>query len=150
MRYLMARGFVTRRTEEAMDYVSLILPMAVGSVDRLDEVPDRLKFLFEFDPTTALTRAEVAEVVHTDGAKDVIVGLADELRNVERLDREAFRAAANRVKQKTGQKGRSLFGPELDIAVPAIDRGAELPRSSGVALILGCRERAEMFARAVR
>jgi hypothetical protein len=46
----------------------------------------------------------------------------------------------------TGEAG----GPELDLAVPAIDRGAELPRSSGVAAIVGCRERAEMFARAVQ
>ena len=75
------------------------------------------------------------------------------------LDRDPFRVAANRVKQRTGQKGRALFhpirvaltgeagGPELDLAVPAIDRGAELPRSTGVAPIVGCRERAEMFAR---
>jgi hypothetical protein len=34
--------------------------------------------------------------------------------------------------------------------VPAIERGAELPRTSGVALILGCRERADMFARAMQ
>ena len=162
VRYLMARGFVTRRTEEATDYVSQILPMAIGSVDRLDEVPERLKFLFEFDPSAALTKPEVAEVIHSDGARDVIAGFADELREAGRLDRESFRAAANRVKQRTGHKGRSLFhpirvaltgeagGPELDVAVPAIDRGAELARSSGVALILGCRERAEMFARVVK
>jgi hypothetical protein len=30
--------------------------------------------------------------------------------------------------------------------VPAIDRGAELPPDSGLAPILGCRERAAMFA----
>jgi hypothetical protein len=65
------------------------------------------------------------------------------------------------VKQRTGQKARALFhpirvaltgeagGPELDLAVPAIDRGAELPRAAGIAPILGCRERAEMFAKAV-
>ena len=44
-----------------------------------------------------------------------------------------------RVKERTGSKGKSLFhpirvaltgetgGPELDLAVPAIDRGASLP-----------------------
>ena len=65
------------------------------------------------------------------------------LRNAGRLDREAFRAVATRVKQRTGQKGKALFhpirvaltgeagGPELDLAVPAIDRGAELPRVGG-------------------
>ena len=47
------------------------------------------------------------------------------------------------MKARTGQKGKALFhpirvaltgraeGPELDLAVPAIDRGAELPRVGG-------------------
>ena len=162
LRYFTARGFITRRSDEAMEFVSLILPMAVASVDRLEEIPDRLRFLFDFDPAAALATREVGEVIETAGARDVVLALADELRSIGRLDREAFRAAATRVKQRTGQKGRALFhpirvaltgeagGPELDLAVPAIDRGAELPRSAGVALILGCRERADMFARVVR
>jgi glutamyl/glutaminyl-tRNA synthetase len=161
LRYFLARGYVTRRTDEAMEFVALVLPMAVGSVDRLDEIPERLKFLFAFDPAAALARPEVAEVLHTAGAREVVVALAEELSHAGRLDREAFRAAANRVKQTTGQKGRALFhpirvaltgeagGPELDLAVPAIDRGAELPRTSGVAQIFGCSERAAMFARAI-
>ncbi len=162
VRFFTARGYVTRRSDEAMEFVSLILPMAVGSVDRLEEIPDRLKFLFAFDAAAALATPEVAEVMDAPGARDVVEALADELRDCGRLDRDAFRAAAGRVKQRTGQKGRALFhpirvaltgeagGPELDLAVPAIDRGAELPRSAGVALVLGCRERAEMFARAAR
>jgi hypothetical protein len=136
--------------------------MAVGSVDRLEEIPDRRKFLFEFDGAAARATPEVAEVMAAPGAREVVVALADELRDAGRLDRDAFRAAAGRVKQRTGQKGRALFHtnrvaltgeagrPELDLAVPAIDRGAELPRAAGVALVLGCRERAEMFARTVR
>ena len=55
-------------------------------------------------------------------------------------------------------KGKALFhpirvaltgeggGPELDLAVPAIERGAELPPGAGMAPILGCRERAVAFA----
>jgi hypothetical protein len=65
------------------------------------------------------------------------------------------------VKQQTGQKGRALFhpirialtgagdGPELDLLVPAMERGAELDKSAGVAPILGARERAQQFARAL-
>ena len=68
---------------------------------------------------------------------------------------------ANRVKEKTGQKGKALFhpirvaltgeggGPELDLAVPAIDRGAQLSPEAGLAQILSCRERAKAFAAAV-
>jgi glutamyl-tRNA synthetase/nondiscriminating glutamyl-tRNA synthetase len=160
-RYFLARGFVTRTTHEALAFIVSLLPMAVGSVDRLEEIPDRVSFLFDFEAARALSRPDVAEVVHEAGAREVIAALAEELRGEGRLDRDAFRAAATRVKQRTGQKGRSLFhpirvaltghggGPELDLAVPAIDRGAALPASAGVAPIVGCRERAEAFARAL-
>ena len=62
------------------------------------------------------------------------------------------------MKQKTGQKGRALFhpirialtgsgdGPELDLLVPAMDRGADLEASGGLAPIIGARERARSFA----
>jgi len=162
MRYFVQKGYVTRRTDQSADFVASLLPMAVGSVDRLEEVPDRLRFLFHFDADEARARPGVAEVLHEAGARDVIVVLAEELRDAGRLDREAFRAAANHVKARTGRKGRALFhpirvaltgeggGPELDLAVPAIDRGAELPASAGVARILGCRERAAAFASAIR
>ena len=73
----------------------------------------------------------------------------------------AFRAMASRVKERTGQKGRALFhpirvaltgeagGPELDLSVPAIDRGAALPPDAGVAPVASNRERARAFAAAI-
>jgi hypothetical protein len=73
------------------------------------------------------------------------------------LDREAFRAAAGRVKDRSGQKGKALFHPirlaltgaaeglELDVAVPAIEKGALL-QSTGLTPIASARERATMFA----
>jgi len=159
--YFAARGYIRQRTDEGMEFLTSLLPMVTGSVDRLEEIPDRVHFLFEYDASRALGRPDVAEVVHEAGAREVIAALAEELRQDGRLDRDAFRAAANRVKQRTGMKGRALFhpirvaltgeggGPELDLAVPAIDRGASLPVSAGVAPIIGNRERAEAFARAI-
>jgi glutamyl-tRNA synthetase len=161
LRYFVQRGYVARRTDQAAEFIESLLPMAVGSVDRLEEVPDRLHFLFRFEVAEAVTKPDVVEVLGETGATEVIAALADELRDAGRLDKEAFRAAAGRVRQRTGQKGRALFhpirvaltgeagGPELDLAVPAIDRGAELPQSAGVARILGCRERAEAFRDAI-
>lgn len=160
-RYFIGRGYVTHRSEPAMEYVASLLPMAVGSVDRLEEIPERVKFIFEFDAAAAIVRDDVAEVLHEPGAREVIAGIAEELREIGTLDRTAFRAAAARVKERTGFKGRALFhpirvaltgeagGPELDLAVPAIDRGAALPASSGVARIASCRERAAAFAKAM-
>jgi hypothetical protein len=92
----------------------------------------------------------------------VIDALAAELATSGPLrDREAFRAAATRVREKTGQKGKALFHPirlaltgeaeglELDLAVPAIESGAGLDGSSGIRKIPSARERAIQFARAL-
>jgi nondiscriminating glutamyl-tRNA synthetase len=158
-RYFLREGLIQQRTTEAMEYVASLLPMAVGSVDRVEEIPERVRFVFGYNATSALARPEIAAVLHEPGARDVISVLAKEIGG-PMLDREAFRAMAGRVKERTGQKGKSLFrpiraaltgeggGPELDLAVPAIDRGAGLPRSAHVARILSCRERAIAFATA--
>jgi glutamyl-tRNA synthetase/nondiscriminating glutamyl-tRNA synthetase len=159
-RFFQAKGFVKRKTDAALAYLESLMLMAVGSVDRLEEIPDRVAFLFEYDAATALARPAVAEVLHETGAREVIAALPDAITG-PLLDREAFRAAANRVKDKTGQKGKSLFhpirvaltgeggGPELDLAVPAMDRGAALPPDAGVAKVLSARDRARSFALAV-
>jgi glutamyl/glutaminyl-tRNA synthetase len=74
------------------------------------------------------------------------------------VDRDAFRAAAGQVKERTGFKGKALFhpirvvltgaaeGPELDILVPAIDRAAALPPDAGLPTVLACRARAQQVA----
>ena len=159
-RFFQVRGFLKRKTDIAMAYIESILPMAVGSVDRLEEVPDRLAFLFAYDAPAALQRPAVAEVLHEPGAREVIAALPDAIDG-PLMDRDAFRAMANRVKEKTGQKGKALFhpirvaltgeggGPELDLAVPAIDRGAQLSAEAGLAKIISTRERARAFAAAL-
>ena len=90
----------------------------------------------------------------------MIAALAEEITG-PLPDRETFRAVAARVRERTGQKGKALFhpiraaltgdisGPELDLSVPAIDRGASLPASARVSPIESCRERAQSFARAI-
>ncbi|MBI2834487.1 MAG: glutamate--tRNA ligase [Acidobacteria bacterium] len=151
-------GFVASPSDAGLRYLADVIPMASGSVDRLRDIPVRLRFLFEYDAARALARPEVLKVLSENGARAVIAALADELARSARLDRERFRAVAARVRQRTGQRARGLFhpirvaltgeagGPELDLAVPAIDRGAELPPDSGIAPVRGCRERAAAFA----
>jgi hypothetical protein len=93
-----------------------------------------------------------------DGAR-VVRALADVAASTGRLiDRDVFRAAAMRVREMTGLKGKALFhplrvaltgddsGPELDLAVPAIERGAQLDASAGLAPVLSCLERARDVA----
>ena len=114
-----------------------------------------------YSPERALSDVHTREELGAAGAQAVVTALAEELATAPRLDRERFRAVANQVKARTGQKGKALFhpirlvltgraeGPELDLAVPAIDLGADLATSSGIPRILGNRERAAALALAL-
>ncbi len=147
--------------EAAVGFLASVVSIATASVSRLAEVPDRLGFLFNYSAEQALEHDALRAEMQADGPRAVVAALALELADAPRLDRQRFRDAANRVKTATGQKGRALFhpiriiltgraeGPELDLAVPAIDRGAELAVGAGVPTVVGCRERAAAFARAL-
>ena len=88
--------------------------MAVGSVDRLEEIPERVQFVFEFDAAVARQQTEVAHVVAEAGARQVIAALPDAIEG-PLLDKEAFRAAAARVRERTGLSRKFLI-PLLEYA----------------------------------
>jgi glutamyl-tRNA synthetase len=156
--YLRESGYVTGTDARAVEWVTSILPMATDAVDRLDQVPGRLRQIFTFDPSGALSRDDIRAEFASDGARAVVTALAADLETSPPLvDRELFRGAAQRVRAASGQKGKALFhpirvaltgeaeGPELDLLVPAIDTGAEL-RGAGIAPVVACRDRARRFA----
>jgi glutamyl-tRNA synthetase/nondiscriminating glutamyl-tRNA synthetase len=146
--HLRARGqIVGELSTAARAWLEWVLPGMAQSVDRLPQLADRLESVFNY---TAPSEPLDMELVQA---------LAGELAASARLtDKDAFRALANRVKDKTGLKGKHLFhpirvvltgaheGPELDLIVPAIDRAAELGPQSGLAPVIGCRERATAVA----
>ena len=134
------KQIVGNLSAEARAWLVSVLPGMAASVDRLPQLADRLDAVFNF--------AAPAEPLDAS----LVKALAEELAASPRLtDKETFRAVANRVKDKTGLKGKNLFhpirviltgsheGPELDLIVPAIDRAVGL---SGLANVTGCRERA--------
>lgn len=146
---------------EGRDFLLACVPLIAGTIDQLADAPERLRSVFDA-PDPARVRAwlqeEGAEAATTGSA--VIVAMAQELSARPRLTTATFREAAQQVRQRTGAKGRALFhpirlaltgadsGPELDLLVPAIEAGAELPASTGV-VIAGCRERVSACAAAL-
>jgi nondiscriminating glutamyl-tRNA synthetase len=159
--YFRQAGIPMAPGARGIDFLAGAMAMATASVDRLNQIPPRLGLLFDYDAARALAEPGVRDEMAADGARAVTSALAEELASAPRLNRETFRAVANQIKTRTGQKAKALFhpirvaltgraeGPELDLAIPAIDRGAELPADAGVPKILGCRERAAAFVAAL-
>ena len=87
---------------------------------------------------------------HLAALKDRLAALSSfETAEVERVTRELITERHLQSKDlihpaRVALTGRAE-GPELDLAVPAIDRGADLPADAGLPKILGCRERAAAF-----
>ena len=156
-RYLRERGqIVGELAAQSRAWLEWALPNMAASIDRLPQLADRLHTVFTFSAKATLANSDLAKELREPGATAVARALADELANMARLvDKETFRAAANRVKDKTGQKGKALFhpirliltgaseGPELDLIVPAIERAVGLP---GLANVTSCQERAAAIA----
>jgi len=144
--WFVAAGFSTADAAHHLESIETVLPMAVGAVDRLEEVPERVAFVFAWDADAA-ARLVLAE---PDGPR-VVAAFAEAIAGEGPLTKETFRAAAARTREATGVKGRALFhpirvaltgwesGPELDLAVPAIDRVAGLMTG-----VKNCAERARI------
>ncbi len=151
MPWCVSGGLVTADTAAARDVVGAVLPMAIGAVDRLDEIPSRVAFVFRWDAAEAARRV----AAEPDGPR-VVAAFAEVIAGRGPLTRETFRAAATRVRELTGVKGRALFhpirvavtglesGPELDLAIPAIDRVASLCHAAGVSPVPSCATRAQI------
>ena len=153
--YLQRAGWLSEPTDADVGFLEAVVPLASGSVDRLEQLPARLRFLFDYSAERALADPGIRAEAET--AQPVIAALAEDLADAAALlDREAFRAAAARVREKTGRKGQALFHPirvalmgeaegvELDLAVPAIERGARI-ESAGIRAIPSAAARAAAF-----
>jgi nondiscriminating glutamyl-tRNA synthetase len=151
--YFLDAGFLIQPSDASLGYLESLLPMVVGSVDRLEEMPDRVAFVFGWN----VAQAAALVAAEPDGPR-VVAAFAAEVATRGILDRETFRDATTRVRALTGLKGRALFhpirvaltaadsGPELDLAVPAIDRGSQLGLTVGLSPVLSCAARAERVA----
>jgi nondiscriminating glutamyl-tRNA synthetase len=157
--YLERAGYISGSLKpEGLAYLTSLMPLINTSVDRLGQVPLRLRQLFEYSAEAALKQPEIRAEVEAGRARQVIEALAAELEESPRLtNKQSFRSLADRVKQRSGEKGRALFhpirialtgagdGPELDLLVPAIETGCELDSAAGFVPITGSRERVRSF-----
>ena len=75
--YLQQEGWVTEPEDEAVAFLGFVVPAAAVSVDRLEQVPARLRFLFDYSAERALKD----ERIRAEGAaaRPVISALAEDL-----------------------------------------------------------------------
>ena len=139
-----------------------IIELLVPSVDRLEQLPERVSFIFNYDANAALAAPDNAEVLnwpHTDAVISRFTSkiLEDDSAKSGHLTPERFKAIVNEVEAESGTEGKELFhpirimvtgshsGPEFDKLIPIIEEGSRLQLPKHV---LSVCERVQAFAKA--
>ncbi|ACO33990.1 MULTISPECIES: glutamate--tRNA ligase [Acidobacterium] len=142
-------------SEAAQTWFEKLLAIFVPSVDLLDQLPGKARFVFEFDPAQARANEENAALLNTESAQKVLAAFAAKVRaHTGTVTPELFKIWMNEVKAETGAKGKDLFhpvrilltgahsGPEFDKLIPLFEEGSGLDLPVRV---LSVRERVEKF-----
>jgi nondiscriminating glutamyl-tRNA synthetase len=143
-------------------WFSQVVALLAPYVDRLDQLPEKASFIFNYDANAALAAPDNAEVLgwpQSDAvfARFVFKILEDESACAGQLTAEHFKKIINAVKAETGAKGKELFhpirivitgshsGPDFDKLIPILEAGSHLKLLKHVPSV---RERVEEFAKA--
>ena len=129
------------------------------SVDQLDQLPQKARFLFALDAQAAAVDAENATILATEIAQSVLKDFAARIAALPTpVTPEAFKEVMNAVKAATGAKGKDLFhpvrialtgahsGPEFDKVIPLIETGSRLPLPNTIASVQARAARTEQIA----
>ncbi len=145
-------------SNEVNDWLSKLTALLVPSVNKLDELPERAKVIFDYDAKAASANPENAEVLHSAKTADILAAFTSRIAaEPGSLTAERFKAIVNEVKAEGGVKGKELFhpiriavtgthsGPEFDKLIPLIEEGSSLKLPIEVKSV---KERVTEFAEA--
>jgi glutamyl-tRNA synthetase/nondiscriminating glutamyl-tRNA synthetase len=139
-------------------WVGQLVEALLPGIDYLGELPDKARFVYNFDPSEALRCDEVRQVLSNPGAVSVVRAFSDEISLADRQVVRDWKEIIAAVKSRTGQKGKNLFhpvrvaltgfasGPELDKLLPILEEGSQLPLPIRVK---NSRERVSEFLKAM-
>jgi glutamyl-tRNA synthetase/nondiscriminating glutamyl-tRNA synthetase len=121
------------------EWLGRVVALLVPSVDRLEQLPERAAFVFNYAPQEALAAPDNAEVLGSEKTDAVISAFAKKVEaEPGPITAERFKAIVNEVKAESGAKGKELFhpirivitgshsGPEFDKLIPIIESGSAL------------------------
>jgi len=154
--YFAAKGWLPETaTAEVAAWFQKLLFIFLPSADRLEQLPEKASFIFNFDTETARANEENAGLLSSETSQKVLTAFAHRVSSSSSpVTPEQFKAWMNEIKTETGAKGKDLFhpirialtgahsGPEFDKLIPIMEEGSKLDLPVHV---LSVRERVEQF-----
>ena len=111
-------------------YYEVMIETVRDSVSRLDEIPDRIAFIFkDFE----ITEDSALEVLKGETVKELLEGGLKLLQDVEAFDEENSKTFMKEVQKATGIKGKNLYMPFR----AAISGNVHGPEMNNIIYLLG-------------
>ena len=135
-----------------------LIELLVPYVDKLDQLPEKAKIIFDGNAAAALKLPENAEIFAQDKARTVVKAFGDKAATQSPLTPERFKSIMDEIKAETGAKGKDLFhpvrimligshsGPDFNRLIPLIEAGSQLQLPVHVKSV---RERVSEFMQAL-
>jgi nondiscriminating glutamyl-tRNA synthetase len=138
--YFVDAGLLPAESSTAMKgWFTKLLALFIPAIDRLEQLPEKTRFVFRHDVAAAKTDPENAELLAAESSQKVLAALVTRVEATsDPLTPEQFKAWMNEIKTETGVKGKELFhpvrialtgshsGPEFDKLIPLIEEGSTL------------------------
>jgi nondiscriminating glutamyl-tRNA synthetase len=134
-----------------------VIDLLAPYVDKLDQLPEKAKIIFDGNAAAALAMPENAEVFANEKSRAVAQAFAK--RAESPLTAERFKTIMDEIKTETGAKGKDLFhpvrimligshsGPDFNKLIPVIEEGSKLQLPVHIKSV---RERAAEFLAAMK
>jgi len=97
--------------QSTLSWLAKVMDTVINYVDTFSQINQATDVIFQYDAASAFESGEIRETFEQPGAVDVVQTLLAELPETEDIALVDFKAAVNRVKEKTKQKGKALFHP---------------------------------------
>jgi glutamyl-tRNA synthetase len=137
--YLQDCGWIPPEpSPEVKEWLGSVLEMLLKYLNKMEDVVQEADLIFRFDPEESLSEPALQETLANESTVEVIQEFHDRIQRHQVLDAETYKGVVSEVKEKTGQKGKSLFhpirlaltargsGPELDKLIPILEKGNQL------------------------
>lgn len=151
---LQERGWLNVASSGTEQWLDDAIDLTRKGVHTLSDFVPALAFVFEFDPSRVLSDSECRAILTSDGTASLLAALREELARDGPRTPEDYHALADRLKERTGRKGKALFqpirvavmgalhGPELHRAIPLLQKAAE---TDGLAPVAAPAERVDQL-----
>ncbi|MBP2025878.1 glutamate--tRNA ligase [Peptoniphilus stercorisuis] len=132
--YMVKSGLITEEEIKAdEDKYLMLIDTVRDSLDRLEEVPEKVSFLFG---DLEITEEAAIEELKKEQVPELIKAFKEELNSVEKIDMDFASGVMKKIQKATGIKGKNLYMPVR----AAISGNVHGPELKNIICLLGKEE----------